>query len=285
MTEVKDYALTHGGRFHADDVFSAALLKIINPDIKILRAFEVPEDFDGLVFDIGYGKFDHHQEQDEVRENGVPYAAFGLLWREFGEWILGAYCPPEQAMAEAKRFDEGFVQALDEDDNTGCGNMLSGVIGSFNPSWDSDESADQCFLKAVDMATVILKKKIDGILSILRAKELVEAALKNSKDNIVILPKFAPWKMGLVKSDAEFVVYPSQRGGYSAQAVPEGFDIKELKYYFPANWAGKPEDELRKISGIDTLAFCHKGRFLISTGSLDDAIKACKLARAKAVKT
>ena len=44
--EIKDTALTHGGKFHADDVFSAALLRIINPNIRIIRAFEVPENFD-----------------------------------------------------------------------------------------------------------------------------------------------------------------------------------------------------------------------------------------------
>jgi uncharacterized UPF0160 family protein len=274
MTELKNDAMTHGGKFHADDVFSAALLKTINPNIKIIRAFEVPEDFDGIVFDIGCGKFDHHQESSTIRENGVPYAAFGLLWREFGESIIGAGFPSEQAIKEAACFDEKFIQPLDLDDNTGCGNQLAGAIGAFNPSWDSDASPDQCFAEAVDFATVILKKKINGIMSIQRARELIETALANSKDNIVILPRFAPWKMILVQSDAEFVVYPSQRGGYSAQVIPADLDTKEAKHNFPEEWAGKPEDELQKISGVRTLTFCHKGRFLISADNLDDIIKA-----------
>ena len=45
------YGLTHAGTFHADDVFAAAFIKIINPDIKILRESEVPSDFEGIVFD------------------------------------------------------------------------------------------------------------------------------------------------------------------------------------------------------------------------------------------
>lgn len=81
---IPDTALTHGGRFHADDVFSAALLKLLNPSVQIIRVFDVPENFDGLVFDIGWGRFDHHQKNAPVRPNGVPYAAFGLLWKEFG---------------------------------------------------------------------------------------------------------------------------------------------------------------------------------------------------------
>lgn len=77
-------AFTHGGKFHADDVFSAALLLYLNPEIVIARGNRVPEDFDGIVFDIGRGRYDHHQKDSRVRENGVPYAAFGLLWEELG---------------------------------------------------------------------------------------------------------------------------------------------------------------------------------------------------------
>ena len=72
---------THGGKFHADDVFSTALLQIVRPDIQVTRGFVVPDDFDGIVYDVGGGMFDHHQEPRETRPNGVPYAAFGLLWR------------------------------------------------------------------------------------------------------------------------------------------------------------------------------------------------------------
>ena len=65
---------THGGKFHADDVFSTALLQIVRPDIQITRGFTVPEDFDGIVYDVGGGMFDHHSEPRETRPNGVPPA-------------------------------------------------------------------------------------------------------------------------------------------------------------------------------------------------------------------
>ena len=70
-------AFTHSGKFHADDVFSAALLLYLNPEITITRGNRVPEDFDGIVFDIGRGRYDHHQKDSRVRENGIAYAAFG----------------------------------------------------------------------------------------------------------------------------------------------------------------------------------------------------------------
>jgi len=89
IKNIPDKALTHGGRFHADDVFSAALLTYLNPDIVIERGTVVPDDYSGIVFDIGLGEYDHHQKDRKTRENGVPYAAFGLLWKEFGSEILG----------------------------------------------------------------------------------------------------------------------------------------------------------------------------------------------------
>ena len=46
-------AFTHGGKFHADDVFSTALLQILRPDIQVTRGFVVPDDFDGIVYEIG----------------------------------------------------------------------------------------------------------------------------------------------------------------------------------------------------------------------------------------
>ena len=127
-------AFTHSGKFHADDVFSSALLLYLNPQITITRGNRVPEEYDGIVFDIGRGQYDHHQRDSRVRENGVPYAAFGLLWEELGSGILGETL--------AQRFDEEFVQPLDNNDNTGEKNELASLIGNFNPVWDETEAAD-----------------------------------------------------------------------------------------------------------------------------------------------
>ena len=67
---------THAGKFHADDVFATALLQILRPDIKITRGFTVPDDFDGIVYDIGFGMFDHHQEPREFRQSGILHFDF-----------------------------------------------------------------------------------------------------------------------------------------------------------------------------------------------------------------
>ena len=63
---------THAGKFHADDVFATALLQILRPDIKITRGFVVPDDFDGIVYDIGFGMFDHHQGAPRDLPQRIP---------------------------------------------------------------------------------------------------------------------------------------------------------------------------------------------------------------------
>ncbi|MBO8433766.1 MAG: MYG1 family protein [Tyzzerella sp.] len=263
-------AFTHGGKFHADDVFSSALLKILYPDIKIERGFEVPEDFDGIVFDIGLGEFDHHQSDARVRANGNPYASFGLLWERFGKEILGD---------EWEFFDEKFVEPIDLDDNTGCGNDVSDIITSFNPTWDSLKTSDECFFEAVDFAKTILTKKFDYTLSLFRGNSTVKECFSKAKDKIVVLPKFIPWKQVLVDTNAEFVVFPSDRGGYNAQVVPKSRKDKEPRVNFPEEWAGKSKEELVALTGIKTLKFCHNSRFMVATDEFSDIIQACEMAK------
>ena len=271
MLHIPATAFTHGGRFHADDVFSAALLRFCNPAIEIRRGFSVPEGFEGLVFDIGDGPFDHHAKSSPVRPSGVPYAAFGLLWRALGPELIGE--------AEAQRFDKHFVSPLDADDNTGCGNQLAGLIAAFNPAWDSTETPDACFDEALAIATTLLTKKLEGIRAITRAAAVVDAAIEKQKDGIVRLAAFAPWKQQCIPNgDILFVVYPSQRGGWGAQGVPRRFDKPDLKLPFPAHWAGLTGCELENASGIEGLRFCHAGRFLV-TGDTEDAVmQACRAA-------
>ena len=260
-------AFTHGGKFHADDVFSAALLKIVRPDIQIQRGFTVPDNFDGLVFDIGDGMFDHHSIDRPERANGVPYAAFGLLWQVLGPGLVGEN--------QARLLDENFVQPLDLNDNTGEQNSLCDAIGFFNPAWDSKEDPDECFFRAVELAKQILQKQIDTANAVNRADDKVREAYRQSKDGIVVLPCYLPWKNGLYRSDALFVVYPSQRGGWSAQCVPDR-KTKRSKLPFPQSWAGQPPEVIAQKSGLEGITFCHASRFLISADTRETAIAACR---------
>lgn len=274
LPEIKQ-GFTHGGKFHSDDVFATALLKILYPKIKITRGFEVPEDFDGIVYDIGKGRFDHHQADKEVRENGVPYAAFGLLWREFGGYLVGK--------EEARKFDERFIQPLDLSDNTGVYNDMASAIGNFNPVWDDETPAESRFWEAEAIAKKFLKNYINKVKGSERAgsivKEAVKKTLESDRKNVMILDRYVPWKKYTVGTGILAVVYPSKRGGYAAQVVPVSEDDNTPSSHWPHKWWGASAEDLPELSKIPTMRFCHANGFLLTCDTLEDAVKAASMAK------
>lgn len=268
---IPDKGFTHAGKFHADDVFSTALLRYLNPGFTYTRGFQVPDDFEGIVYDIGWGAFDHHQADAPVRENGVPYAAFGLLWREFGTSVLG--------VEEAQLLDEQMIQSMDLSDNTGSNNELCTLIESFNPVWDSDMPEDEAFEQAVSVADLALRKRFERVLAKKRAESMVKEAIDKAQDKIAVLQKAAPWKQLMSPADIEYVVYPSKRGGYAAQGVPVEPDGLELKRPFPEKWRGADAETLARLSGVAGLRFCHKSGFLLTAATLEEAVECCRIAR------
>ena len=276
-------AFTHSGKFHADDVFSSALLLYLNPEIRIIRENKVPEDFDGIVFDIGRGRYDHHQKDSRIRENGIPYAAFGLLWEKLGPEILGEEL--------AQKFDESFVQPLDNNDNTGEKNELATLIGNFNPTWDAQGGNDEAFFQAVSVAGMILENKFERYLGNERADKRVEEILEEhqkailsgekseEESRILILPEFVPCQKRLSETDIAFVIFPSNRGGYCIQPQKKEYSLN-YKCSFPVEWLGLENEELAAATGLPSAGFCHKGGFLMTTGTLEDAVKACEISLA-----
>lgn len=260
-------AFTHAGCFHADDVFATALLLYLNPNIEIIRGFQVPENFDGIVYDIGFGEFDHHQKDKRVRENGVPYGAFGLLWEKFGGFIL----TPE----DAGFFDEEFVQKLDYTDNTGEMNPMSEAINAMNANWNED-NADLRFKEAVEYAGFVLKRFFMMYRSAALARETVESKMTDSP--ILVLEDFLPWKDAVEGKNVDYVVFPSTRGGYNIQAVPLNKNTVELKKAFPESWRCADKEALAEMTGIKTFTFCHASGFMCAADTLEDAVKVAEAA-------
>lgn len=76
------------------------------------------------------GRYDHHQQDRRIRENGIPYAAFGLLWQDLGNLLLEE--------EDLQQFDEDFIQPLDLSDNTGEKNILAQCVSDYNPEWSEE---------------------------------------------------------------------------------------------------------------------------------------------------
>lgn len=246
-------AFTHGGIFHADDVFSSAFLRILNPNIKIERGFKVPENYNGLIFDIGDGEFDHHSEPRESRENGIIYASFGKLWRKYGPMYYSDFV--------VSSVDKSLILDLDNSDNTGTFSSLSMVINAFNKFWNEDESADN-FEQAVSLAKIILERVIQRYIESEKAVEAVKRAEEESQNGVVVLDVYMPWKNLLNPERTKVVIYPSVRGGVNAERLEDsGFE-------FPKEWWGSKNPDKLAVG----LTFCHASGFLAAFKTKEDAL-------------
>ena len=84
--------VTHNSTFHADDVFAVATLLIIEPDAEVIRTRDenIISSADyvvdvGQIYDKDKKRFDHHQLGGAgKRDDGIEYASFGLVWKEYG---------------------------------------------------------------------------------------------------------------------------------------------------------------------------------------------------------
>lgn len=274
-------ANTHGGIFHADEVFATAVLKQMFEDMEVHRVFR-PEDNADIVYDIGCGAYDHHQPDHEIRPDGIPYAAFGLIWRSFGRAYI------ESLGVSAKYVDfvhamvgKTLVRSVDALDNGvslgGEAFTISDAISSFNPEWDSDESADEAFSCAVDFAGSVLMLQVRHAASMAKAKGIVAAAVEASDGQVIELPCYVPWQEHLLAmagkkaQNAKRVIFPSNRGGYNVQAVPTAPGAFTNRAPLPKELWGLRGEELAKASGIEDAIFVHPAGFIGAAMSLEGA--------------
>lgn len=291
-------AVTHGGIFHADEVLATVILsKVLGEELTVLRTFKVPENLsnDVIVYDIGFGKFDHHQKGGNgARENGVPYAAVGLIWKEYGHQIVENTANPELVW---ELIDRDLIQGVDATDNgampkpetesTGpvVRNMsFSAIISSFNPTWDSSEDPDEAFIKAVEFAETVFENTLKNATAKAKAQKIVEEAIEKSQEHIMVLEQFVPWQEFVFSSEnakaaeVQFVVFPSNRGGYNWQCVPDVLGGFGQRKTVPSEWRGLSGENLQRVTGVPTANFCHSAGFLGSAETFKDAYALAKLA-------
>jgi len=289
MSEIT--VVTHSGNFHADDVFSIAVLKHVLPSFKLVRTRDkaLIESAD-IVVDVGgeynpdTGRFDHHQRGGAgERENGTPYSSFGLIWKKYGL----ALCDNNQAVAD--RVDSGLVSNIDAID---CGYVkgvvegitLSQTLSMFNPTWEEEGNFDECFNEAVDFAARLLTRFIASAHGSVNAKAIVAKAIENAEDaRVIVLEKYTPWKktVHILSSDALFMVYPSHSGQWILQTVPVEPGSFEDRKSLPKAWAGLSDEEFQAETGLDDAVFCHNGLFIAGTKSFESTMKLAEVALAE----
>lgn len=224
----KHGVITHKGHFHADDILSASLLKITNivHDIRVIqRVGVVPDNFDGLVFDIGHGEFDHHQQDAKYRSNGNKYASFGLLWQSIGtEYIMQKYnATIQDAQKAANKFDCDFVTSMDLTDNFGQSkfpNSLAYLIASRNNGDFTTTERDEMFYEIADSLCVYLESMIKTSYDFIKYQNRANEISVQNQSGIVILDDkdFIP-RNAFVGTNIKCIIKPTNRGTYNITTI------------------------------------------------------------------
>ncbi|MEI6042232.1 MAG: MYG1 family protein [bacterium] len=312
---------THGSNFHPDDVCAtAAALLYYGVDKtglgKFLHGFnELQEKHNGefvrvvrtldkkvmdkatVLMDIGREydekrkRFDHHQEGGAgKREDGTPYASFGLVWKKFGKKIVGN-------ADVAEYVDKMFVKQIDAMDNgisiaksmfaDGTSPLLFEdiirldcdlVFGLNLEPQEMNKVFDKTFFKLVPLAQkMIIMTALKGYAIVEADKKLEQLYNKAVDKRVIIMDKKTPVKLSNFKEPL-FMVYPSLRGGWNAQAVRIGSGSYESRTHFPKSWEAKDPADLQKITGVPDATFCASGRWLVAAGSKAGVLKLVDLA-------
>lgn len=277
--------VTHDNSFHADDVFSAAVLKTIYKHARIKRTREEKYFKKGnIVFDVakkndGIKFFDHHQMNGAgEREDGYPYASFGLIWNKYGLKL----CDNNQEIVD--RIDSSFVKYIDAIDNGynperfNSKTSISEIVGFMVPNWNEKINYDKQFKKAVKMAQQILWRKIEKEKSIILSRDIVKKAIENAENKIIVLDEGCEWKEEVLKTDNLVVVYPEAgKKKWMIRMVPKELTSFENRISLKEDWRGKSREELEQMTGIDDFIFCHINGFIASTISKESALKVARM--------
>lgn len=285
---------THNKHFHPDDVFAAAALSILlREPLEIIRTRNplIIKEADYVVdvggeYDAEKNRFDHHQKGGAgTRENGIPYASFGLVWKKYGASICGS----EEI---ARIIDRKIVEPIDAEDSGVdiIKPVFEGiypyscfrVISSLNPTWkERDKDRNELFGKAAQFAKELILREIEIGRHFVEGREFVERAYHSAEDKrLIILDNEYSWKEVMNNyKETLFVIEPNfEAGTWEIIAVRSDMHSFKNRKDMPANWGGKGSEELILETGVPDAFFCHRNLFIAAARSKEGAIRLAKMA-------
>lgn len=278
--------ITHSGSFHTDDVFAVATLQlhfgldnievIRTRDEEVIKTGNIVVDVGGI-YDPERGRFDHHQNGAPIRDDGVPYSALGMIWKEYGKDVCGD--------AEvANEIERRLVLPIDAVDN-GV-NIFESKLTDVNPvviqdvialqrPVSDDEDVDECFFEACNIARQILKRMVAHIKVDLLEKKIARDVYENTEDKRILVSDTAVSSHLFTEySDCLFLISPRDDGNWKATALRISNDSFATRKPFPDSWRGLRDQELADVSGIPDAIFCHKTGYLFVARSKEGVLVA-----------
>lgn len=289
--------VTHTGSFHPDDVFSTAFLsRLVENPILIRTTNAQDAQPNAIVYDIGFGKFDHHGTDARYRTEPyekIKYCSFGLLWEEYGlNFLKKLYNEDINHEQLYKNIEEKLILQIDAIDNGYFPKIeseyhltdLDKVIDLFNKTWIEEVDNDDNFLVAVNVASQIFDRIIKREYGLIIAAKKIEPLFDTVENNILLLEEYIPYLDAIFNSkhpkasEIKIVIFPSNRGGYNVKPMTVSKKSKELVVNFPKKLWGLHDEELEQVSNIKGARFIHLTGFMSATETKESAFELANLA-------
>lgn len=298
--------VTHSGGFHADDAFAVATLLLLHPDAEVVRTRD-PKVFEtgDFVVDVGgeydpaRNRFDHHQEGGAgERDDSVPYATFGLVWKHYGanvcdrddvndpEAVAGVI--EKKLVTPVDAFDNG-VDITSEKIPDVHPYRVEQIFFSLEPTWQEPEkTTDEAFGEAVTLAGRILEREIVHAQAAVEAEIIIKDMYEKADNKqLVIFDDEYRFDRSLIAKaftnyeDVLYFVRKHEGGLWQVVAAVDDIHSFDKRKPLPEEWAGKRDEELQKATGVETAVFCHNKRFMCIARTQEGAMTLAKLALEK----
>lgn len=289
---MKHIIVTHNRHFHVDEVMAIALLDLYfftNEKYEIIRTREenilnrYKKDENVFVIDVGFEynqdmkNFDHHQiNMKKNWDNGIPFSSCGLIWT-----FLRSSKKLHQHMNEETMnlIEKKLIQKIDAQDNGVEKWNDSNFITIYNRKHDDEKIVNKQFERAVSAAKDYFINFFYHLRQDMKSIKEIDKSIKKSKNytDVVVMEsniKDAPVAVAQ-KTDKKMVIIPRTKNSWKIQTIPKSVNEPYTKKYpMPKQWCGLKNEQLKKISGIEGLFFCHKeGYMCMFEGSKEKAIE------------
>ena len=271
--------ITHSGKFHVDDVISTVFLSKLLEKIILLRisSTENKNLENKIVYDIGFGEFDHHQKnRNGQRENGIFYSSIGLLWQKFGKKYLEKL-KVKNIDKTFEYMDKELIQYIDATDNMQTEYLENKISPDFiklcNPEWDENISEDEAFIRALKLADEFWEIYLKHAIAEVEAIDIILNRINNCKDCYLIFDKEMPYRKAIKLSNNDklkYIIFKSRREGYDIRTISDTYKFKkELVQAKDINTA-------RILTNINDLIYVDMHGNLCCTKTLESAIQLVK---------
>ncbi len=297
MSNTDPVIVTHNGKFHEDDIFAVATLELYLAQIgkkgTVVRTRD-PEKIQTADFVVDVGgiydpeklRFDHHQVGMAGERDDVPYASFGLVWKQYGEMLCGG----DKEVARA--IEKKLVMPIDAIDNsqffvrTAIKGLYPYTIHDFfdtlRPTWREPLDWDVQFTKAVEIARHVIEREIIEHKDLFFGRELARNVYSQATDKrLLVTDTFIPLSdLAEQFSDVLFVVFPNEVDNTWILHTLSVGESHQNRKDLPVAWAGKRDAELEAVTGVSGSIFCHNKLFIAITKTKEAAVALAAIALA-----